>query len=225
MAEEDGAASAAADNDGGLGGDKKDTPAQKKQVKNEHILIAVGLITLIVTIIYLRKQAANASSSTTATAADPYGYGSPGGYGGGGGASQSQYTNQQLASLAADMQDMQSEIVGLTTTVSSTGAAQQTQPASSGATTPVSGTTLPPVNQAAWQNLYQFGQYSDTEFTKIGSEAAQGRYSGMQVSGGVPVFASNGFGGLQQGVSPFAASTPAGTDFYIPSEYAGYEHS
>lgn len=106
MADDDATAS---DGDGGLAGDKKDTPAQKKQVKNEHILIAVGVITLLVTLLYLRKQSsANASGSSTvanspygvnsygASAQDPYGYGS------------------EINTLANDLQSMQSEIAGLT---------------------------------------------------------------------------------------------------------------
>lgn len=220
MADDDGGA-AAADNDGGLAGDKKDTPAQKKQVKNEHILVAVGLLTLIVTIIYMRRQAAANQTATVTNGAPQTTSGTP--YGGGGNSSQANYTNGELATLASDMQEIQSEIVGLQATQTG-GTGSSGAGATSGATTPTSPTTLPPYNAAAWQQLYQFGQYTSDEFTQIGTETAAGQYSGEQVGGGVPVFASNGFGGLQQGVSPFAPGTKAGTTFYIPSNATAYEH-
>jgi hypothetical protein len=213
-----------ADPDGGLAGDKKDTPAAKKQVKNEHILIAVGLITLVVTVLYLRKSAANATSTNSATPtvnpATQYGGG-----GGGGSDNENSYMNNELATIAADMDSMNAEVTGLQGTVSGLSSNTGGGAAGSGTTTPVSPTTLPPVNAGAWQQLYEYGQYTSDEFTQIGSESAQGQYSGEQVSGGVPVFASNGFGGLQQGVNPFASGTKAGTTFYIPTEYTGYEHN
>lgn len=115
---------ATADNDGGLAGDKKDTPAQKKQVKNEHILIAVGVVTLIVIIIYSRKS--NKSSNSSSVAASPYGvtsYGAgaqdPYGYGG------------EINTLANDLQSMQSEIVGLSSPGLGSGS---TDPTTSGQT-------------------------------------------------------------------------------------------
>src|ERR1700722_10509189 len=93
--------------------DKKDTPAQKKQVKNEHVLIIVGIVTLVVMVLYMRKSAAAASSTTAATGSvgqSPYGVNSyGGGYGGGAGSSY-----DMMSQLATDLQTMQSEIVGLT---------------------------------------------------------------------------------------------------------------
>lgn len=92
------------DNDGGLGGDKKDTPAQKKQVKNEHVLIIVGVITLVVMVLYMRKSAAANASNTAASPygvnSNPYEYGDP------------NYAND-MDTLSSDLQSMQSEIAGL----------------------------------------------------------------------------------------------------------------
>lgn len=112
MADDDASAS---DTDGGLGGDKKDTPAQKKQVKNEHILIAVGIVTLLVTLLYLRKNSASSSGSSS-VAQSPYGvnsYGTSGedpyGYG------------SDINTLANDLQSMQSEIAGLTPPTTNSG--------------------------------------------------------------------------------------------------------
>lgn len=118
MADDDGPDTDAAG--GSLGpADKKDTPAAKKQVKNEHILIAVGVISLIVTLLYLRRAASGSSSSTAAaapgTTASPYGYGQ-----------ESASTYDQLQNMASDMQTMQQEIVGLTPQTPSSGSTAPT---------------------------------------------------------------------------------------------------
>jgi hypothetical protein len=78
---------------------------------------------------------------------------------------------------------------------------------------------LPPVNPAQWPTSVAFGSYSPSEFTEIGS-VQNGQYNGQEVSGGVPVYASNGFGGLQQGFN--LSQLPSGTTLYIPSIYTGY---
>jgi hypothetical protein len=89
-------------------GDKKDTPAQKKQVKNEHVLIIVGVVTLVVMVIYMRKSASNSQSSgSQSVAASPYGVTNAG-------SSQDPYGyGSEINTLANDLQSMQSEIVGL----------------------------------------------------------------------------------------------------------------
>lgn len=93
---------------GGGSGPAKDTPAAKKQVKNEHVLIAVGIVTLIITIIYMRKQAsaANAAQVGSTVAASPYGVNQNPYSGGGGG-------YNDMAQMAQDIQTMQQEITGL----------------------------------------------------------------------------------------------------------------
>lgn len=121
MADDD----ATTDADGGTTGppDKKDTPAQKKQVKNEHVLIAVGVVTLIVTLMYLRKGS-KSSGSGQSVANSPYGVNA--------GSNQDPYGyGSEINTLANDLQSMQSEIVGLSAPGPSSGSttpAPWTQP-------------------------------------------------------------------------------------------------
>lgn len=80
---------------------------------------------------------------------------------------------------------------------------------------------LPPVIPSQWPTSVAFGSYSSSEFTQIG-QITNGQYNGQEVGGGVPVYASNGFGGLTQGINPFSGNVREGTTFYIPTIYTGY---
>lgn len=82
--------------------------------------------------------------------------------------------------------------------------------------------SLPAVNSSEWPIHIAFGSYSPGEFTQIGV-VNNGQYSGPEVGGGVPVYASDGFGGLYQGFS--FSQVPNGTTIYIPSIYTGYEQA
>jgi hypothetical protein len=107
--------------------------ARKKQLKNEHILIGVGVLTLLVMYYFMRKSAANAASSTTAsTTTSPYGTASTGydsGYGGGG---YNGYAGD-MSGMAEELAQVQQELTGLT----SPGSTNVTPP-------PVSPTTTGP---------------------------------------------------------------------------------
>lgn len=194
----------------GGGADKKDT---KKQIKNEHVLIIVGVITLLVTFVYMRKQAKNAQSTSASSAQSPYGYASnpdPYGYSG------------DINTLANDLQSMQQEIAGLqanagniaSNTPGNPGGGVPTGPSNTPPTVP-----LPSVNAQDYPQIVPYGSYAPSDYTKIGTDV-NGVYSGQQVSGGVPVY-TNIFGGMAQG--PFPKS---GTyDIYIPSQFTQYEHA
>lgn len=132
------------DDDGGGSGapDKKDA---KRQVKNEHVLIGIGIVTLILTYVFLKRSSASSAANTAnanQSAATPYGT-SDGGYDSeaSGVGDDSSYDDSILAS---DIQQLQSEISGLTPPAATTtptpttgaGGKWQRQPTSSTSTTP-----------------------------------------------------------------------------------------
>jgi hypothetical protein len=81
-------------------------------------------------------------------------------------------------------------------------------------------TQLPAVNSNLWPQIIKYGEWTGAQFTKIGT-VNNGQYSGINVTGGVPVYA-NVFGGLAQGFD--MATLPSGTDLYIPTQYLAYEN-
>lgn len=103
-----------------------------------------------------------------------------------------------------------------------TGALSSTNGSTSGPTNPPTVSSgLPPVNAANYPSIVKFGQYSPSDYTQIGSITGPGgQYTGQNVSGGAPVYAS-GYGGFTQGFNP--ATLPVGTGIYIPSSLSGYE--
>lgn len=109
-----------------------------------------------------------------------------------------------------------------------TGALSSTNSSTSGDTNPtqvstppapINQTALPPVNASNFPQIVPYGSYSPTDYTQIGTVSG-GQYSGLQVSGGVPVY-TNIFGGFAQG--PFPKQGTYGV--YIPSQFTQYEHS
>lgn len=113
----------AASTEDGTPGSKGAVKVGKKQVKNEHVLIIIGVLTLIITYVFLKRSASGNTASNTSTAAPtaaPY---------------ASDYSG-----MADDLQEMQQEIAGLQSGYS-TGTALQTPVATS--TTP--GTNYAPV--------------------------------------------------------------------------------
>jgi hypothetical protein len=150
---------AASGSDDGTGG-KKDGLG-KKNIKNEHVLIAIGIITLILTYFFLRKQSTSATTANAnTTSASPYGTTSyptgDDGYDASGTDSDDSYDDSVLAS---DIQQLQSEITGLTPPTSVPGTtALQTAPAPTtpAATTPASYVGL--TNAQGAQDLLAQGQ-------------------------------------------------------------------
>lgn len=129
MAEEassEGGGGEAASGSGGPAG-KGDTKDKKKQIKNEHILIAVGVLTLIVTYFFMKKSSASQAAASSAQPTAQVQSGSP--YG----ANNPSANNYGLEQLAAELQQIQSELV-----------TAQTQPITgTPVPTPDPGTTTP----------------------------------------------------------------------------------
>jgi cytoskeletal protein RodZ len=92
---------------------------RKKQIKNEHVLIVVGIIGLILTLLFLRKASTANNAATAQTPnASPYDYQTnPCGY------AADEYDDEVLAQ---DVSQLQSEITGLQTATPSTPAAPPT---------------------------------------------------------------------------------------------------
>ena len=80
---------------GGATGGKGGVAIGKKQVKNEHVLIIIGVVTLIITYVFLKRSAAGNTASNSSTAADNPTY------------------DSDISQMNQDMQAMQSEIAGL----------------------------------------------------------------------------------------------------------------
>jgi hypothetical protein len=72
-------------------------------------------------------------------------------------------------------------------------------------------TALPWVNSNTYQQIVHYGQYSPSDYTKIGTYT-NGVYSGANVGGGAPVYGT-AYGGFFQGFNP---ATYNG-DVYIPT--------
>jgi len=84
---------------------------RKKQVKNERILIIVGILGLILTYVFIKRSSANSAASTspaTSTATSPYGYASSPASGGEGYAGS--YDDGQIGT---DLAAIQAELAGL----------------------------------------------------------------------------------------------------------------
>ena len=123
----------------GTAADPTDKKDKKKDIKNQHVLIVVGILGVIVTLYYLRKQstaAANAAPAASTSASTPYGYATDPSsqYGGG---DNPQY-DSDFSQIAQDLQTMQNEIAGLA-------------PVGSSGAPPVSGTTTPPTTTGVAQ--------------------------------------------------------------------------
>lgn len=129
MADEPASTEPASGGGGPTGGDPDSPKAdRKKQVKNERILIIVGVLGLILTYVFIKRSSANsattaAQSPTTTTATSPYGYASDPyssgeGYAGG-------YDD---SAVATDLAAIQAELAGLTppVTTPASGAAPTT---------------------------------------------------------------------------------------------------
>lgn len=101
--------------------------------------------------------------------------------------------------------------------VCATPAATTTNP-SPGPTASVT-SILPVLNAQQFTKQYLYGQWSASDFVKIGTVGANGVYSGYNVTGGAPVYA-NVFGGLEQDFN--MATLPAGTDLYVPIDLTPY---
>lgn len=91
-----------------------------------------------------------------------------------------------------------------------------TAPASSGTTTPTA--TLPKVNAGSWAQ--KLPGVPGPAWIKIGHVDASGKYSGSNVSGGVPVFAYSS--GTHQFYQGWSGATAKNHDIYIPAQYAAY---
>lgn len=162
----------------GTAGDPAGKKLGKKQVKNEHVLIIVGVITLILTFYYMRKQSAAAAASTQAATTapaqqSPYGYASNpySQYGYAGSSGTGVDYSSDFSGLAQDLATISSEIEGLT-------------PVTSG-TPPVSTTTTPPVTTTPTAPAVNFDTtpLSDQNQHGVGYSIGQSGYSGGILQG------------------------------------------
>lgn len=87
-----------------------------------------------------------------------------------------------------------------------------------GTSTPPPSVTLPTLNAQSFPLKVLFGQYSPSDYTKIGT-VNNGVYQGASVGGGAPVYA-NVFGGFVQDFN--FATLPNGTDIYVPTNLLDY---
>jgi hypothetical protein len=92
----------------------------------------------------------------------------------------------------------------------------QTTPAAPAA--PAAG--LPAVNAQSFPLSVLFGQYNPGDYTQIAT-ITNGQYTGVNVSGGVPVYA-NVYGGFVQDFN--SKTLPSGTGLYIPTQFVPYEY-
>lgn len=195
--------------DTGEGGTTKPDPTKKKQLKNEHILIIIGILGVVVSYVYMKRASANAANTSATSATVPVTSSGTGSSGGG----SSSYMDYMLMQ---QLQQLQQQVA----TGYGTGSSASTGGSSAPGSTPAPGQTPTPNTLPPGVTSKSFNGASYLDFAQLGV----GSYDGYNVGGNAPVYYNPpGTNQLLTNLSPAAVrALPAGTQLYVPQSFDQY---